>query len=71
MLSKSKVQTLIVSAALHILFNIHPNDESTNESEENSIAYEATVAAINFVDVCCQQTAYMAGRSDIRKIFNS
>ena len=71
MLSKSKGQILIVSAALHILLNIHSKDESTDESEEISITYEAMVAAINFVDVCCQQTAYMAGRSDIRKIFIS
>ena len=67
MLNKSKGRILRVSAALHVLFNMHPKDQSTDESEENSIAYKAIFTAINFVEVCCQQTAYMAGQNDIWK----
>lgn len=29
------------------------------------ISEKAVSAAINFVQLCCQQTAYMAGRGDI------
>ena len=53
MLSKSKGQTLRVAASLHVLFQL------------GIISEEAVSAAINFVQLCCQQTAYMAGRGDI------
>ena len=35
--------------------------------QENAIANETMVADINFVDIYCQQTAHMAGQSDIKK----
>ena len=64
MLSKSKGQILRVSAAFHVLFDI-----SISETEEteitDEISEEAVTAAINFVQLCCQQTAYMAGRGKI------
>ena len=33
----------------------------------NEITDEAIIASINFVGLCCQQTAYMAGRGDIKE----
>ena len=63
MLSKSKGQVLRVAAALHILF--HMNKELDTIS--NEITDEAITASINFVGLCCQQTAYMAGRGDIKE----
>jgi len=65
MLSKSKGQILRVAAALHILFTMCVDESHTEDCTE--ISNEAIVAAINFVDVCCQQTAYMAGRNDLRQ----
>ena len=37
----------------------------TNSSISTEISEEAVAAAINFVQLCCQQTAFMAGRCDI------
>ena len=62
MLSKSKGQILRVATALHVLFHVGSSDPLKNELTENVIA-----AAINFVGLCCQQTAYMAGRGDIKQ----
>lgn len=66
MLSKSAGQTLRVAACLNILFRIRNDDEPwpTNQSGlEDIIIPDAIKAASNFVDVCCIQAAYMAGRS--------
>lgn len=56
MLSKSTGQVLRVAAGFNILFN---------EKTEKKIGTKAVVAAINFVEVCCQHTAYMADRGQI------
>jgi len=62
MLSKSKGQILRVAATFHVLFHLKsPEDVPTQISEE------AMAAAITFVGMCCQQTAYIAGRGDIRE----
>lgn len=61
MLSKSKGQVLRVAAALHFLFNV--NSPTSQVSDE--ISEEAILASINFVALCCQQTAFMAGRGSI------
>ena len=47
-------QTLRTSAALHVLFSI---DEDAPLS--STISNEAINAAIDFVEVCCQHTAYI------------
>ncbi len=60
MLSKSKGQTLRVAAALHVLFQLGGSVEVSDEISE-----EALSASINMVQLCCQQTAFMAGRGDI------
>ncbi len=61
MISKSTGQILRVSAVMHALFNL--------EGEElgNTITPVAIQAAIHFVEVCCQQTAYIAGRGELDK----
>jgi len=62
MLSKSKGHILRVAATFHVLFHLKsPEDVPTQISEE------AMAAAITFVGMCCQQTAYIAGRGDIRE----
>lgn len=60
MLSKSKGQILRVAAALHILFAMYP----PVGSDDDDIGSEITN---NFVEVCCQQTAYMAGRGELQQ----
>ena len=61
MLSKSLGQTLRISVAMHILF--HDDDDDGPLSD--TITQAAIEAAINFVEVCCQHTAYIAGHGNI------
>ncbi len=61
MISKSTGQILRVSGVMHALFNLD------NEDFASTITPFAMEAAIHFVEVCCQQTAYMAGRGEIEK----
>jgi len=65
LLSKSIGQTLRVAASVHVLFGME--DE---EPLPNTISYMAIKAAIDFVEVCCQQTAYIAGRGTINDEIN-
>lgn len=58
MLSKSKGIILRVAASFHVLFGITSPDEDIG----GTITNEAVLAAIGFVELCCQQTAFMAGR---------
>ena len=64
MISKSQGQILRVSASMHTLFSL--------ECEElcSTITTDAIDAAIHFVEVCCQQTAYIAGRGELDKELN-
>lgn len=62
MLSKSKGPILRVATALHIFFHVGSFDWISDQITEEAIA-----ASVNFVGLCCQQTAYMAGRGDIKK----
>lgn len=64
-LSKSKGQVLRVAASLQVLFALHMNCEEQPTSSAGVISEDAIKAAINFVEVCCQQTAYIAGRDKI------
>ena len=61
MLSKSKGQILRVAASLHVLFALGYSEDTCMISE-NAIA-----ASIKFVELCCQQTAYMAGRGNMKE----
>ena len=53
-------QILRVSVALHILFRVELEDPLPD-----TISRDAIKAAINFVEVCCQHTAYISGRGEI------
>jgi len=59
MLSKSLGQILRVAVSMHVLFSVEEEEICTTVSEK------AIKAAINFVEVCCQQTAYLTGRGEI------
>lgn len=62
MLSKSKGQTLRIAAILHVLFNW---EQPTDIPKE--ISTDALKAAVNFIDVCIQHSAFLAGRGDINE----
>ena len=62
MLSKSMGQILRVSAAMHVLFHTdNPDSLSTTISDT------AIEAAIDFLELCCQHTAYITGRGEINE----
>lgn len=65
MLSKAKGQILRVSASLSLLFSIGNDEPTIHEPAVTHISEDVLKAAINFVDVCCQHTAFMAGRGVI------
>ena len=62
MLSKSKGQILRVSAVLHVLFHI-----DTPPSIPQTISEDAVKAADNFVDLCLQHAASLAGRGNMQE----
>lgn len=68
MLSKSKGQILRVAAFLQVLFTL-PMDEDqsscSSSPEITVISEDAIKAAIDFVEVCCQQAAFIAGKGTI------
>ena len=59
-------QILRISAAMHVLFSI---DEDT--PLPSTILNEAINAAIDFVQVCYQHTAYISGRALIQQELES
>ena len=63
MLSKSLGQIIRVSAAMHVLFNLDLEEEELPAT----ISDAAIQAAIDFVEVCCQHTAYITGRGNINE----
>ena len=67
MLSKAKGQVLRVAAALNVMFNDScDEDEHISVSDvPSTISNESIVAAQNFVDLCCQHAAYIAGRGKV------
>ena len=48
-----------IPVSTHVLFSVDEEEICTTVSEK------AFKAAINFVEVCCQQTAYLTGRGEI------
>lgn len=46
---------------MHVLFHITENEDPLPET----VTTTAIEAAINFIEVCSQQTAYIAGRGNI------
>jgi hypothetical protein len=63
LLSKSRGLVLRVATVLHLLFYVHKEGEEIPDA----ISTEALSAAIDFVHVTCQQTAYMVGRGKIEE----
>ena len=70
MLGKAKGQILQIAACLQMFFG----DTCTSDDEERiiptntlptTLTEDALKAAINFVEVCCQHTAYITGRQTI------
>ena len=61
MISKSLGQVLRVPGVMHILFSLDKEDV------DNTVTVAAIDAAIHFVEVRCQQTAYIAGRGELEK----
>ena len=61
MLSKSRGHVLRLAAVLHMLFSIESPDEDLDEE----ISEEAIKAAVNIVQVACQQTAFIAGKGTL------
>lgn len=62
MLSKSKGQILRVAAVLHALFHLEQPDEIPTV-----ISVAALKAADNFISVCLQHAAYIAGRGVVEE----
>lgn len=60
MLSKSRGQVLRLATVLHMLFSL---DKTEDLSEE--VSEEAIKAAVNFVKLACQQTAFIAGKKTL------
>ena len=52
-------QILRVSAVMHALFTLG------DEELDSTISPAAIEAGIHFVEVCCQQAAYIAGRGEL------
>ena len=63
LLSKSRGLVLRVATVLHVLFNM----EGEGEEIPDAISKEALSAAIDFVELACQQTAYMVGRGNVEE----
>ena len=60
MLSKSKGQCLRVAATMHVIFNW-----KTPQNIPTVISDDALKAADNFVSMCVQHAAYLAGRGEL------
>ena len=54
-----------MSAALQVLFGLQNDPQLISTASITHVSEDAISAAIDFVDVCCQHTAYMAGRGSI------
>ena len=46
---------------MHVLFSLE------EDSVDDTVTVAAINAAIHFVEVCCQQTVYIAGRGELEK----
>ena len=74
MLSKSKGQVLRVAATFQVLFKLdhdahqshtdQPETGKVPEYDMHNISEAAVIASIDFVKLCCQQTAFIAGLKD-------
>ena len=79
MLGKAKGQILRIAACLQMFFGdtLVDHEDGYSEGDDEAtvitaplpttITEDALKAAINFVEVCCQHTAYVTGRQTIEK----
>ena len=63
LLSKSRGLVLRVATVLHVLFD----EEKEGEEISDAISNEVLCAATDFVELACQQTAYMVGRGNVEE----
>ena len=63
MLSKSRGQVLRIATILHMLFSIDDEDQLLSPDVSDT----AVKAAVNFVQVAYQQTAFVAGKGLIEE----
>lgn len=72
MLSKAKGQVLHTAAAMSVLFSDSLDDDGTIvvSSVHSTISTRPILAAENFVDMCCQHAAYIAGRGKLEDEIN-
>ena len=72
MLSKAKGQVLRTAAAMSVLFSDSLDDDGTIvvSSVHSTISTRPILAAENFVDMCCQHAAYIAGRGKLEDEIN-
>ena len=68
MLGKQKGQILRVAASFQVLFSMNGSREGSGSNSDLNliISDKVLLASINFVELCCQQAAYIAGRGDIK-----
>ena len=66
MLSKSRGQILRVAAVLHVLFHL-----DTPLIIPEAILDQALLAAQNFVELCNQYMAFLAGRGEIAEAIDN
>ena len=70
MLGKAKGQILRVATHLQVLFCDVKDADTIHLAQTipTIIGHNVLVAAQNFVDVCCQHAAYLAGRNLIEEV---
>ena len=70
-LGKLKGQVLRVEANFHVLNGMYSQSEDGMQAAQTSTEFDPDVisekAAINFTELCCQQTAFMSGRGNIKE----
>ena len=62
-LSKSRGQVLRLTAVMHMLFNI----DNVDQPLEEEVGELAVKAAVNFIQLACQQTAFIAGKGTLQE----
>jgi len=65
MLSKSRGQVLRLAAVLHMLFTL-----GTNQPTDDIVSEAAVKAAINYVQVVCQQAGTLLVEAVLKRRFN-
>jgi hypothetical protein len=74
LMSKNRGLVLRAATVLHLLFHVGLDDGASSEVElddvysvPNEVSKEAITAAIDLVELTCQQTAFMVGRGPLEE----